>query len=87
MIEVQTGLFTVGVFQDVAWASKGLQALRAAGFVADSQTILAKATPEAAALIEKFLGAPADRFEVVTPFDSGELHERIGTQFERHAGK
>ena len=66
MIEVQTGLFTVGVFQDVAWASKGLQALRAAGFVADSETILAKATPEAAALIEKFLGAPADRFEVAS---------------------
>ena len=64
MIEVQTGLFTVGVFQDVAWATKGLQALSAAGFVADSLTILAKATPEAAALIEKFLGAPAERFEV-----------------------
>ena len=28
MIEVDTGLFTVAVFQDVAWAQKGLEALK-----------------------------------------------------------
>src|SRR6185436_4104930 len=64
MIEVETGRFTVGVFQDVAWATKGLQALKDAGFPLDSLTILAKATPEAAVLIEKAFGAPADRFDV-----------------------
>lgn len=64
MIEAETGRFTVGVFQDVAWATKGLNALRAAGFPAESLTILAKATPEAALLIEKTLGSPPDRFEV-----------------------
>jgi hypothetical protein len=64
MIEVDAERFTVGVFQDVAWAGKGLHALAAAGFAPESLTILAKATPEAAALVEKFLGAPAERFEI-----------------------
>lgn len=64
MIDVDTGRFTVGVFQDVTWATKGLQALAAAGFASESLTILAKATPEAAALVEKFSGAPPERFEV-----------------------
>ena len=31
MVEVDTGRFTVGVFQDVAWAQKGLDALKQAG--------------------------------------------------------
>ena len=32
MIDVDSGLFTVAVFQDAAWAAKGLDALRHAGF-------------------------------------------------------
>jgi hypothetical protein len=64
MIEVETGRFTVGVFQDVAWATKGLQALEDAGFPLESLTILAKATSEAAVLIEKVFGVPADRFDI-----------------------
>jgi hypothetical protein len=64
MVEVEAGRFTVGVFQDVAWATKGLQALEDAGFARESLTILAKATPEAAALIERVFGVPADRVEV-----------------------
>jgi hypothetical protein len=64
MIEVPVGLFTVGVFQDVAWAAKGLDALQQAGFPRESLTILAKDTPDAAALIEKALGAKGDRLEV-----------------------
>jgi len=64
MIDVDVGRFTVGVFQDIAWAAKGLDALKRAGFAAESLTILAKDTPEAAALIEKTLGAAADRMEV-----------------------
>jgi len=31
MVEVEAGRFTVGVFQDVAWAAKGIAALVAAG--------------------------------------------------------
>ena len=64
MIEVPVGLFTVGVFQDVAWAAKGIDALKQAGFPPESLTILAKDTPEAAALIEKALGAKGDRLDV-----------------------
>lgn len=64
MVEADTGRFTVGVFQDVAWASKGLDALKQAGLPPESLSILAKDTPEAAALIQKALGAAGERFEV-----------------------
>jgi hypothetical protein len=58
------GRFTIGVFQDVAWARKGTEALLDAGFVPESLTIIAKDTPEAAALIEQMLGEPAERVEL-----------------------
>jgi len=64
MIEVETGRFTVGVFQDTAWAAKGLAALKTAGFPPESLSIVAKTSPEAAELIEKALGAPAERFDI-----------------------
>jgi hypothetical protein len=64
MTEVPTGLFTVGVFQDVAWASKGLDALKHAGFAPQALTILAKDSPDAAALIEKTLGSPVERIDI-----------------------
>ena len=64
MIEAGTGLFTVGVFQDVAWATKGLDALKQAGFPAESLTIVAKESPDAAALIEKTFGAAGARMEL-----------------------
>jgi hypothetical protein len=63
MIEVQTGLFTVAVFQDVAWAQKGVDALKQAGFASDSLTILAKESPEVGKLIEKTLGSAVERLE------------------------
>ncbi len=64
MIEAGAKLFTVGVFQDAAWAAKGLDALKQAGFPPESLTVLAKDGPEAAALIEKRLGGAGDRIEV-----------------------
>ena len=64
MIDVDTGRFTVGVFQDVAWAQKGLDALAQAGFPPEGLTILAKDSPEAAALIERALGAAGERMDV-----------------------
>ncbi len=64
MIEVETPRFTVGVFQDVAWASKGLDALKQAGFPAEAITIVAKESPETAALIEKTFGSAADRLDL-----------------------
>jgi hypothetical protein len=64
MIDVDAGRFTVGVFQDVAWATRGLDALKRAGFALDALTVLAKETPEAAAIIEKTFGTPGDRLDV-----------------------
>lgn len=64
MIEVDTGRFTVGVFQDVAWAQKGVDALKQAGFALESLTILAKDSPAAAALIERTFGSAGDRLDL-----------------------
>lgn len=64
MIEVDTGRFTVGVFQDVAWAEKGLGAFRQAGFPLESLTILAKDSPEVTALFTRTFGTTGDRLEL-----------------------
>jgi hypothetical protein len=64
MVEVEAGRFTVAVFQDVAWAQKGLAALSQSGFARESITILAKETPETAALIERTLGAAGERMQI-----------------------
>ena len=66
MVEARTELFTVGVFQDVAWAAKGIDALKQAGFPADTMTILSKETPEAAGLIEKSLAGKGDRIDAAS---------------------
>ena len=65
MIDVETGRFTVGVFQDVAWAEKGLNALKRIGLPVEALSIIAKDTAETSALIERALGAPAERIELV----------------------
>lgn len=57
-VETETGRFTVGVFQDIAWAEKGIEALRRAGLAAESLSILGKASPELSGLVERTLGAP-----------------------------
>jgi hypothetical protein len=64
MIDVETGRFTIGVFQDAAWAGKGLAALKQAGFPTESLSIVVKEGAEAATLIERTFGAPADRLEL-----------------------
>jgi hypothetical protein len=53
MTEASTGLFTIGVFQDVAWADKGIQALKSQRFPTDAMSFIAKETPEVAALAER----------------------------------
>jgi hypothetical protein len=57
-VEVETGRFTVGVFQDIAWAEKGIEALRREGLTVESLSIVGKASPEMSAFIERTLGAP-----------------------------
>src|SRR5690349_18458071 len=64
MIDTETSLFTVGVFQDAAWAAKGLEALRQAGFATESLTVLSKDAPDAAALVERTFGAAGERLDV-----------------------
>jgi hypothetical protein len=49
--------FTVGVFLDVSWASRGLEALARHGFPAESLTVLARDSPEVRLLISTHLGA------------------------------
>ena len=56
--------FTVGVFQDVAWAQKGLDALKQAGFPVESLSIFMKDGPDAAAFVERVLGAPSQRVDL-----------------------
>jgi hypothetical protein len=64
MIEVETGRFTVGVFQDAAWAEKGIGALTQAGFGTDMMTVLAKDGDASAKLIERVFGTPAERIDI-----------------------
>jgi hypothetical protein len=59
-----TGRFTVGVFQDVEWARRGVDALLRDGFAPESLTIIAKDSAEAASFIEAALGAPPERVEL-----------------------
>ena len=64
MVEVDTGRFTIAVFQDIAWAQKGLAALHEAGFARESISILAKEGAEAAALVERTLDGAGERIEL-----------------------
>jgi len=64
MVDAETERFTVGVFQDIAWAQKGVDALKQAGFPVESLTILMKDGPDAPAFIERALGAAAERVEL-----------------------
>ena len=56
--------FTVGVFQDAGWASRGLAALAGDGFGPESLSILARESPEVAELVEKTFGIGADQLVV-----------------------
>lgn len=63
MNDLDGGRFTVGVFQNVDWAEKGLGALKRAGLPAEALTIIAKETTEVAGLIERTLGGAPTRLE------------------------
>jgi hypothetical protein len=63
--DVQAGLFTVAVFQDVSWAARALDALlRRETFPSEWLSIIGKDSPELAALIEHSLGQAPDRLEI-----------------------
>lgn len=63
-VAAETGCFTIGVFQDVEWARRGLGALRDHAFSPESMSIVAKETPEVAALLEQGLGHAGLRMQV-----------------------
>ena len=56
MAQVEAALFTIGVFKDITWAERGIDALRKQGFTTDMITVAAKASPDTAAFIERVLG-------------------------------
>jgi hypothetical protein len=64
MLDVDAARFTVGVFQDVSWAEKGLEALGRAGLPPESLSIIGKDTPELAALIQRVLGGAGESFNL-----------------------
>jgi len=57
-------LFTVGIFQDGAWAQKGIDALKRAGFPPDSLTVMTKESADGSALIQRALGASGARVDL-----------------------
>lgn len=63
MLDVAAGRFTVGVFQDVAWAQKGIEALKNAGLPPEALSVMAKEGPDVGRLIEQSLGAAGQRLE------------------------
>ena len=52
--------FTIAVFQDVPWATRGLEALARHGFAPESLTVLAKDSPDVRTLIRTQLRAEPD---------------------------
>ncbi len=60
MAENDQRQFTIGVFQDVTWAERGLAALKQHGFPTEALSIITKDTAETTGLVERELGgAPA----------------------------
>lgn len=55
-MDLSTDKFTVGVFQDVPSAEKGIDALLRHNFRADALSIIAKESPETQALAERVFG-------------------------------
>lgn len=59
--------FTVGVFQDAAWASRGLTALAGDGFPPEALSILAKQGPDVAELLQQTFGVASEHALVEVP--------------------
>lgn len=69
-------LFTVGVFKDVTWAERGIDALRQQGFLPAVMTVMVKDGPGAASFVQKVTGADAERIDlpkVGAAFGAGSL--------------
>jgi hypothetical protein len=56
--------FTVGVFQDLEWADRGIAGLARHGFGPQSLSIIAKSAPEVDAFVERLFGTSIARVEI-----------------------
>ena len=65
MNDVERQCFTVGVFQDVEWAQRGLDALGQKGFAPESLSLISKETPEAAELLRTTFGVEGSTMDIV----------------------
>ena len=65
MDEVERQCFTVGVFQDVESAQRGLEALENEGFTSDALSLVSKETPEASALLQRTFGVDGVKLDIV----------------------
>ena len=63
MTDTTTETFTVAVFQDHEWARKGIDALLRDGFSAAAVSVMGKASPDVAAVIQETLGVPSAETE------------------------
>lgn len=64
MSDVISSRFTVGVFQNVEWAERGVEALRQRGFAPEALTIIAKEAPDVADLVRRSLGSDGPRIDI-----------------------
>ena len=60
----ENSLFTIGVFQDTAWAERGLDALKRHGFGPEALSVIARHSDDVAALVERALGGAPTSVEV-----------------------
>lgn len=64
MPDADTGRFTVGVFQDVAWARRGVDALLRAGIAAEALSVIARDGADVATLIATLPGGEGERLDI-----------------------
>jgi len=64
MSQAEQNLFSVGVFKDLAWAERGVDALKAQGFDPAALSFIARQTPEVSAFVERVTGSAPDVIEL-----------------------
>ncbi len=57
--------FTVGVFQDIEWAQRGLEALANEGFPPEALSIISQQSPEASALLQRTFGVEGTALDII----------------------
>ncbi len=65
MDDVGQQCFTVGVFPDVEWAERGIEALVNEGLPSESLSLISQETPEAAELLQRTFGVKGGRLDIV----------------------